>query len=254
MNYISANSPNDYTSISAPSHKHSFDHAQMYPAVDPSVTGPIRRYRSMTPSLIRSGSNSRGVDFNNPGGSPGSVHSSRGYHPYAGYASSSSRNSSTHGSAQSSPSVYPVPLAAAGAGGSGSAGGGADSRASSFSGSAALQDQMRRMMMMEAGEGTMYSDAAYRTDSPASFVGRASPAAFAGGGAGGGAFRESPAPYAMELPVQFGSAEGFVQQHPHQPQHQQSSPLYDKNGYTMPVQHTYVGMGEGYYPQQHVTL
>lgn len=120
------------SSLSAPSHKQTFDHAALYPSglglVAPSSGGgPVRRYRSMTPSIPRTADavtrRSGSGDFT-AGESPGSSSSAglgvgvgvgvgvgsiggRGYHPYAAYGSSSSRPTSTH----SSPSTYPVPLA-----------------------------------------------------------------------------------------------------------------------------------------------
>ncbi|KAJ7648454.1 hypothetical protein B0H17DRAFT_435223 [Mycena rosella] len=103
------------TSISAPSHKQAFDHGSLYPPgmlLESSTgAGPIRRHRSMTPSLVRNGesirrpltSNSNGGEFAGVlGASPG-----RGYHPYAAYSASNSRN----GSAHSSPSYSHIPLA-----------------------------------------------------------------------------------------------------------------------------------------------
>ncbi|KAF8904924.1 STE like transcription factor-domain-containing protein [Mucidula mucida] len=72
-----------YLSMSAPSHKQVFDHASLYPSSSLDG-GPVRRHRSMTPSLIRNGSG----DSVGGGDRP-----SRGFHPYAhaGPSISSSR-------------------------------------------------------------------------------------------------------------------------------------------------------------------
>ena len=71
--------------MSAPSHKASFDHANLYASNmvldDTSVGGgPIRRHRSMTPSHVRSNGDSvrrpgtaNSGEFNAWGGTPGSV-------------------------------------------------------------------------------------------------------------------------------------------------------------------------------------
>ena len=186
----------EYTSVSlsALSHKQSFDHAALYPpgilesaaasAADGGGgggggggIGPVRRHRSMTPSLIRNGepirrpmtSNSSVVDIgggggggsggggsNGSGGSPSSMTSSslpRGYHPYA-YSANNLGAGSTH----SSPSVHSIPL--------GGGGGGdyvtrrSDSRNSSYSSvgggggkgggtASGLHEQMRQMVSIE---------------------------------------------------------------------------------------------------------
>ena len=173
-------------SLSAPSHKQSFDHSGLYP---PGVleasnaggnVGPMRRHRSMTPSLVRNGepirrpmtanSEFQGVS----GGSPASVSSlssNRGFHPYAGYSSSNSRTNSTH----NSPQVVPVPL------GNGE-GQRPESRSSSYGG---LHDQMRQMMSMDGsnnqtgGSPSLFAaDSMFRTASPASFHQTESPATF----------------------------------------------------------------------------
>ena len=170
-------------SLSAPSHKQSFDHAALYPpgilenaaahssaaaaaAAAAGSIGPVRRHRSMTPSIIRNGepirrpmtSNSSVMDGSGTGSggsgdSPSSMTSSslpRGYHPYA-YSATNSRAGSTH----SSPSVHPIPLSSGGGGGdyglrrsesrnsSYSVSGGGNANASG------LHEQMRQMMSME---------------------------------------------------------------------------------------------------------
>ncbi|KAG5638830.1 hypothetical protein H0H81_009601 [Sphagnurus paluster] len=192
----------DYmTSLSAPSHKQAFDHAALYPsdmlesaaiAAAAGGPGPVRRHRSMTPSVMRAGDAARRPMTASSSGdfqandSPSSTSSlvlsgGRGYHPYAAY-SSSSRAGSTH----SSPSVFSIPLA------------GeypqnmrrSESRNSNMSG---MQEQMRQMMSMNM-DGQHPST--YRTDSP--FV-----------------QTESPAPFTTELPPpgqfggeQYGHAQG----------------------------------------------
>jgi transcription factor STE12 len=171
------------SSLSAPSHKQSFDHAALYPhgilenaaahssaaaAAAAGSIGPVRRHRSMTPSIIRNGepirrpmtSNSSVVDGNGSingggsggsGGSPSSMTSSslpRGYHPYA-YSATNSRAGSTH----SSPSVHPIPLSSGGGGGGDYGSRRSESRNSSYSvgggGGGNLHEQMRQMMSME---------------------------------------------------------------------------------------------------------
>jgi transcription factor STE12 len=157
----------DFTSLSlsAPSHKQSFDHGVLYPtgilenaashssaavaaaAAAAGGVGPSRRHRSMTPSIVRNGesirrpmtSNSGVIDGTGGsggsggggGGSPSSMTSSslppRGYHPYA-YSATNSRASSTH----SSPSIHSIPLSSSG-GDYGSFTRRSDSRNSSYS-------------------------------------------------------------------------------------------------------------------------
>ena len=179
-------------SLSAPSHKQSFDHAALYPpdilesaAAHSSAAaaaaaaaaagggggiGPVRRHRSMTPSLIRNGdpirrpmtSNSSVVDGSGgggsggSGGSPSSIASSslpRGYHPYA-YSATNSRAGSTH----SSPSVHPTPLSSGDYGprrsdsrnSSYSVGGGGGANGGGGGGiPGGLHEQMRQLMSME---------------------------------------------------------------------------------------------------------
>jgi transcription factor STE12 len=149
-------SGNDYaTSISAPSHKLAFDHTAMYaphahnnmlglalgvdaPASSSSPSaggggsgGPIRRHRSMTPSLMRGGPESvrrpavvvsTGTGDGNDSGSGGSTSGGgggsgdfsaggRGYHPYANaMAAAYGHAQSRTASAQSSPSTSSYPL------------------------------------------------------------------------------------------------------------------------------------------------
>ena len=159
------------SSVSAPSHKATFDHnaiysGQLLPSTGP---GPIRRHRSVTPSLARYGESIRRPYSAAMTDQP--THGNRSYHPYA--------VSSHSGSAQSSPGTYNVPL---------------DyntpmtgslpshlSRSSSTSrpGSSHLPDQMNQMLRLDsmdagyAGESTGTGGSfggMYRSDSPASFT------------------------------------------------------------------------------------
>ncbi|KAF9221785.1 STE-domain-containing protein [Gyrodon lividus] len=82
-------------SLSDPARKLDFNSVSLYrPAITPGCVGPVRRHRSMTPSLLR------GLDQGQ------SMPPTRGYHPYA----SVSANTSRAGSNQSSPSSLAHPL------------------------------------------------------------------------------------------------------------------------------------------------
>ncbi|KIJ64341.1 hypothetical protein HYDPIDRAFT_112337 [Hydnomerulius pinastri MD-312] len=82
-------------SLSAPSHRLEFDNVSLHRSVMTSGgAGPIRRHRSMTPSLVR------GFDRGQ------SIPPARGYHPYASVSVSHSRTNSNH----SSPSSLAHPL------------------------------------------------------------------------------------------------------------------------------------------------
>ena len=171
--------PDFVTSISAPAHKQLFDHTSLLPQhlglMDASSgPGPIRRHRSMTPSLIK-GENLRrpptaGSEFASPG---------RGYHPYAlpGYVSQPSSSS-----AQSSPASYPVTLDyPPQAGAMGSVSRSSSTNRSNSSGQQ-LQDQMHQMLNLEQMDDGMFSnhvepppsqqnyEEIYRTDSPMPFA------------------------------------------------------------------------------------
>ncbi|KAH9990373.1 hypothetical protein BJV77DRAFT_623253 [Russula vinacea] len=101
-----------YTPASAPPHKSGFDqptlYAQSLEHSQPSGSGPIRRYRSVTPSVAQNGelirrpiTASSMTDYRAASPAP------RGYHPYAGaLASGHAPNSST----RSSPAGYHIPL------------------------------------------------------------------------------------------------------------------------------------------------
>lgn len=98
----SYNQIGEYMTMSAPSHKATFDHNAIYPAqLLPSTgPGPVRRHRSVTPSLARYGESIRRPY--SAAMTDQSAHGNRSYHPYA--------VSSHSGSAQSSPGSYNVPL------------------------------------------------------------------------------------------------------------------------------------------------
>ncbi|KAF9555199.1 hypothetical protein CPC08DRAFT_712232, partial [Agrocybe pediades] len=194
---VSSGFGEDFLSLSAPSHKQSFDHTALYPpggldAVNAAGgnVGPMRRHRSMTPSLARNGepirrpmtANSEFQGVN--GGSPASVSSlssSRGFHPYAAYSNNNSRSNSTH----NSPLVGSVPL--------GENQHRSESRNSNYGGGGVggLHDQMRQMMNMDGSSGgaggnqsngspsLFAADGMFRTGSPASFHQTESPATFA---------------------------------------------------------------------------
>jgi len=101
-----------YTPVSAPPHKSAFDQPSLYTQSlehsQPSGSGPIRRHRSVTPSLAQNGELIRRPitaasmsDYRAASPAP------RGYHPYAGaLASGHAANSST----RSSPAGYHIPL------------------------------------------------------------------------------------------------------------------------------------------------
>ncbi|KAF8147834.1 hypothetical protein B0H34DRAFT_833963 [Crassisporium funariophilum] len=259
----------DYSSasLSAPSHKQTFDHAALYPPgmlLDNTAptnssggnVGPVRRHRSMTPSLIRNGEPARrpmtatSGDFQGTtGGSPGSVGSSmsgssatgqvtagavpRGYHPYA-YSSSNSRAGSTH----SSPSIHSIPLGAGDYPSAQAQVRRTDSRNSSYGGSTGgLHEQMRQMMTMNNGGDPNHSESnMFRTGSPASFV-----------------QTESPAAFNMDLPLAYPGTSGYIPQGPGQ-QHQMHAatmPQGNQNQYGgTQAQQPY----DGYYSQHHATI
>ncbi len=101
-----------YTPVSAPPHKSAFEQPSLYNQSlehsQPSGSGPIRRHRSVTPSLAQNGEHIRRPitaasmsDYRPASPAP------RGYHPYAGaMASGHAPNSST----RSSPAGYHIPL------------------------------------------------------------------------------------------------------------------------------------------------
>jgi transcription factor STE12 len=240
----------DYvTSISAPSHKQAFDHASLYPPgmllESSSGAGPIRRHRSMTPSVVRNGEPIRRPLTSNSGEFPGAVGaspSSRGYHPYAAYSASGSRAGSTH----SSPSYNSIPLAPDFAMRR------SDSRNSNLSaggGGSGLGEQMRQMMSMGGGDadaqaqyvtasgygpGEMYQ---HRAESPARFTSSPQP------------FTSSPGIYSTDLPSGGNNYDTYGAHHQ---QHAQTVPAqFDTKGlYVMEFQPA----GEAYFAHpQHVS-
>ena len=99
-----------YTPASAPPHKSAFDQPSLYTQSlehsQPSGPGPIRRHRSVTPSLAQNGELIR-RPITAASMSDYRAASPRGYHPYAGaLASGHAPNSST----RSSPAGYHIPL------------------------------------------------------------------------------------------------------------------------------------------------
>ncbi|KAI9061820.1 STE-domain-containing protein [Trametes sanguinea] len=186
--YHTAGALGDYvTSISAPSHKLTFDHAALYPpelalsagGSPSSGPGPIRRHRSATPSIPRYGesirrpfsaalsdssnANANGSSQGAPGTSAASSSAgNRSYHPYA--VPGHHQPSSSSRSAQSSPMAYSVPLGYDAARHAHPHG---HSRSSSSGG---LQEQMRQMLSLDQMDAEsmaqQYAAAMYRTDSP----------------------------------------------------------------------------------------
>lgn len=157
--------------MSAPSHKATFDHSAIYPTqLLPSTTGPIRRHRSVTPSLARYGESIRRPY--SAAMTDQSAHGNRSYHPYA--------VSSHSGSAQSSPGTYNVPLdynnSMAGSLPSHLSRSSSTSRPSSSQ----LPEQMNQMLHLDSmdtgynGESATTSGGSfgsmYRSDSPASYT------------------------------------------------------------------------------------
>lgn len=230
----------DGYSASAPSHKQSFDHPTMYTFDDGSITGdigPTRRHRSVTPSIVRSGTvpaggnggrrpmTSGGSDF----GSPASVHSTlssasthstsgRGYHPYASYNNSASN--SRAGSTTNSPQVNSTPLRS-------------DSRASNYSshGASGLHEQMRQLMNMNPGNSSTGEEGMImRTESPQIFAYQS----------------DSPSQFNVDLPSGMN-----MHQSPHAgfiaPMPVHSTTMPDSARGSIP-------QFEGFYPHQHATL
>ncbi|KAF7344975.1 hypothetical protein MVEN_01660200 [Mycena venus] len=244
----------DYvTSISAPSHKQAFDHSSLYPPgilLENTSTGagPIRRHRSMTPSVVRNGEPIRRPLTSNSGefaGAVGASPSSRGYHPYAAYSASGSRAGSTH----SSPSYNNIPLAPDYNMRR------SDSRNSNLSANGSgsgLGEQMRQMMSMSGSGDTdaQYVTASgygsgeiYRSESPA-FTSSPQP------------FTASPGIYSTDLP----SGTQYESYGAHHPQHAQTVPAQldtSRGLYVMDSQFGAPGGGNEYYthPQhpQHVS-
>ncbi|KAJ3797896.1 hypothetical protein GGU11DRAFT_40478 [Lentinula aff. detonsa] len=194
-------------SVSAPSHKLAFDHSNLYTqgiqesssasfaasmgglSVD-SVGGPVRRHRSMTPSLMR-GVDGSFVRRPTSGGGSGDNMAVNAYHPYA----SSSRASSLSrggGSVHSSPSGHSLPLPIVGMQRS-------ESRASNLSVEVSGSDHLQQARQMLSRPGSVdpnasdaYPGAAYRTESPGPFANHLS--------TGPGSVTDSPATFVVDLP------------------------------------------------------
>ncbi|KAJ3746306.1 STE-12 alpha [Lentinula detonsa] len=194
-------------SVSAPSHKLAFDHSNLYTqgiqessnasfaasmgglSVD-SVGGPVRRHRSMTPSLMR-GVDGSFVRRPTSGGGSGDNMAVNAYHPYA----SSSRASSLSrggGSVHSSPSGHPLPLPIVGMQRS-------ESRASNLSVEVSGSDHLQQARQMLSRPGSVdpsasdaYPGGAYRTESPTPFANHLS--------TGPGSVTDSPATFVVDLP------------------------------------------------------
>ncbi|EIW56765.1 uncharacterized protein TRAVEDRAFT_170754 [Trametes versicolor FP-101664 SS1] len=230
----------DYvTSISAPSHKLTFDHAALYPhELALNGPGPIRRHRSATPSIPRYGESIRRPysaamsDSGNTtvGATPASAPTSRSYHPYA----MAGHHAVSH-SAQSSPMAYTVPLS-----GGYDAAPGRHTAHSRSSSSGQLQEQMRHMLSLEQMDaGSMAAQYAavqegqqqqqqsyagmYRTDSPMPYNG------------------VGDAAYEMEI----------AHQHQHQHPHQQPAYLQDQYVAQQQLQHQ---QQSEYYAHPHHSL
>ena len=171
-------------SISAPSHKQIFDHSALYPArlMESSGPGPIRRHRSMTPSLIKGETGRRTLtSTSSEYGSPG-----RGYHPYAVPLPPSSYVSASSNSAQSSPASYPMPLDfPSSQAGSISGLSRSNSTHRSTSSTGHLQDQMHRILNIDQMDDTTSFhaspnqqtgfDGVYRSESPLAYPTEVSP-------------------------------------------------------------------------------
>lgn len=108
--------PTSAGSLSAPAHKQTFDHAALYPPsvgvqnLASNVIGPMRRYRSVTPTIARAGEQiRRPLTANTLDASPlgPGAATSRGYHPYTipQYNSAAASDSQ-----QSSPAPYQAQL------------------------------------------------------------------------------------------------------------------------------------------------
>ncbi|KAJ3810537.1 STE-12 alpha [Lentinula aff. lateritia] len=162
-------------------------------SVDSSTAGgPVRRHRSMTPSLMR-GADGGFVRRPTSGGGSGDNMTSSIYHPYA----SSSRASSLSrggGSVNSSPAGHSIPLPGIGMQRS-------ESRASSLSVEVSGSDHLHQARQMLSRPGSVdpsasssnsYPGEAYRTESPAPFVNHLP--------IGPGRVTDSPGTFVVDLP------------------------------------------------------
>ncbi|KZT00401.1 uncharacterized protein LAESUDRAFT_556844 [Laetiporus sulphureus 93-53] len=136
MGSVYGSSSEYVTSISAPSHKATFDHATLYPQdLELTGPGPIRRHRSATPSVPKFGEAIRrpfSAALSDHG--TANVAGQRSFHPYA---------VSGHYSAESSPMAYSMQLAQNPNGQMAASASRSHSRSSSGS---HLQDQMAQMV------------------------------------------------------------------------------------------------------------
>jgi transcription factor STE12 len=246
------------TSRSAPSHSQTFDQLSSFASgMIESAAGAVRRHRSTTPALFRSRDpihrplTAASAEFapdihgSSPGTDSGIIGSGRQYHPYAYGHNSASQ--SCAGSAHSSPSVYPTPLAADGAAAALQARG-RRSRHSLGVGSG-LQEQMMMMMSMNLNQNegareeffgndanagnpssTVYAEGTYRTDSPTSFSSQ----------------NASPASYPIDPPVHYG-ADGYPLQY--ELVEKQSAYLIPPAGAQQHQQPYGQGVDSGYYHQ-----
>lgn len=222
------------TSISAPSHKLTFDHAALYPAALSNAThghgaGPIRRHRSATPSIARYGESIRrpySAALSESGQS-----TSRSYHPYAlpsGHGLGAGQGHSQ--SAQSSPMSYTVPL-------------GYDATAAGRSRHVRSSSAGHQMQMLSLeqhhhqpmqqhptvvdADAMAYGSHVYRTDSPMQmqqqYANAAAPAAAAAAAAAAETYEMEIAQqqqrqdmYAQQQQQQYAATQGYYQhQHPH---------------------------------------
>jgi transcription factor STE12 len=209
------------TCLSAPSHKATFDHAAIYAhhhTMSPGP-GPVRRHRSVTPSLVRYGESIRRPYSAAMSDIPAAA--SRSYHPYAVAASSSHS-----GSAQSSPGSYNVPLDY------GSTMSGhipiplsrSESGHGSRPGSSHLQDQMSQMLTLDSVDGEHHMGygsepgthgyaGLYRTDSPASYA--HTTGNYSGSPATRATMLDANAMYTMHGQSHYGGHDGQFYNHGH---------------------------------------
>jgi transcription factor STE12 len=213
----SASSYSDEFSIpmSAPPRKQTFDPTSSFLSPDEMAAmaaggpGPIRRHRSMTPSIMRNGEPARSrpttanSEYGVGGGSPGS--NNRGYHPYAAYNTTQSRD----GSAHSSPSVHSIPL-------SGEVSRRSESRSPNYG---SLPEQMKGYPDV-AMDPSPPHPAMFRTESPSTFN-----------------QSDSPSHFGADLPVQYsaGAANGATSTFLMGSNRQQQSQF---NGYYAQQHHT----------------
>ncbi|KZT25022.1 STE-domain-containing protein [Neolentinus lepideus HHB14362 ss-1] len=197
------------TSMSAPSHKIAFDQTALYPPSMefgvPSVSGPVRRYRSATPSMIKANDGIR-----RPSSATSYAGSARGYHPYA-IAMNSHYSQSAHSSpaSRTAPLDYMQDQHASGS----MAIQGSHSRQSS---NGQFQEQMSQMINMDqlendgatyASPGSISYGEIYKHGSPMQY--NAAPAPASGPYASP---RNSPPIYGQSYPVNGSQGNQYVEQ------------------------------------------